>query len=139
MRVIDMDNIANPVELVGAKQPVAKLAHDNTLSIFAAPHTEFSSVLKTVGAGASSVPIAIADETDRQIGNPIDIQNAKVAHDFEVVVLSQFLGDLFSQSSKTLFGDGLQSDIIGLLFTDALAKQLAQKNGLGIAKMIDES
>ena len=134
-----MDGFANPVELTGATRSVVGSRVGNSISTASVPNAGFLSILRASGADVSSAQTVSADDKAAQSGNPVDIRNAKVAHDFEVVVLSQFLGDLFSQSTKTLFGDGLQSDVIGSLFTNALAKQLAEKNGLGIAKLIDKS
>ena len=55
---------------------------------------------------------------------------------FEKMVISQMLGEIFQEQTEGAFGEGMQGDFYKSLFTDAIAEQLIKKGGLGIAKIL---
>src|ERR1700755_796621 len=73
-----------------------------------------------------------------QASSQADAQNAKlrgVAQQFESVLMGQLLAGVF-KSSKTLGGDGGQSDLYRQMFQGPLAEHLVSGGGLGLANMI---
>jgi len=61
---------------------------------------------------------------------------AKVAKAFEAMVVAQFLGSLFTGSSQSFFGDGVQGDFAKTMLSDAIARSITERGGLGIGKTL---
>lgn len=70
---------------------------------------------------------------------PAQVQKAwKAAQDFEAMTLNQFLTPMFDtiDTSKGPFGGGEGESAWKPMLVDTLAKQLAQKGGLGLAQPV---
>lgn len=64
-----------------------------------------------------------------------ELRAQKVKLEFETVIISQFVGEMLSSTSE-VFGDGVQGDLINTVLTEAISKQIAQGNGLGIKNLL---
>ena len=62
--------------------------------------------------------------------------NQDVAKQFEVMVLSQFIGEVFREQADGAFGKGMQGDFYTSIFSEAVAEKLAEGDGFGIAKLL---
>lgn len=66
-------------------------------------------------------------------GNPKDPEKiAKVSKQFESILLRQFLGE----SMKPLLQDGPSGQVYGYFLTDALANEISEGGGIGLAHII---
>lgn len=59
-----------------------------------------------------------------------------VAIEFEAMVLSQFIGEMFKEQSVGAFGSGAEGDFYSSVFADAVSKQLSKSGSFGIAKLL---
>lgn len=61
----------------------------------------------------------------------------KAATDFEALLLHQMMNSMWSTVPKdTLFGQGNEDEIYRDMYTDAVTKDIAEKQGLGIKEVI---
>ena len=79
-------------------------------------------------------------------GEPVtvasDIANFKVsdkekaAKEFEVMVLSQFIGEWLNSESHNLMGPGPEGEYFAPVFSKALAEEISDSHDFGIAKFL---
>lgn len=62
--------------------------------------------------------------------------SAKIA--FKTMLVTQFLEPLFEGYTKSMFGEGLESDMYKSLFSEAVAKSIAKNDGIGIGNYFDD-
>jgi Rod binding domain-containing protein len=43
---------------------------------------------------------------------------------------------MFAEYTKSMFGEGVQSDVYTSLFSDAVAKTITERGGFGLGKLI---
>lgn len=77
-----------------------------------------------------------AERTPKSDENPSSKFTPDVTKQFEVMVLSQLIGEVFKEQSDGAFGKGMQGDFYTSIFTDAVAEKLAEGDGFGIAKLL---
>ena len=72
------------------------------------------------------------DKSDASTDNHDPKKIAKVAKQFEAILLRQFLGE----SMKPLLQDGPSGQVYGYLLTDSLANEISEGGGLGLAHVL---
>ncbi len=90
---------------------------------------QFSTVLQS---SMTASEIASSDAA----ASPDAIRAEEVAKSFEAMLISQFVGEIFTEQKGGFFGEGFQGDFYSSLFSDAIAKQLSERGGFGFAKLV---
>ena len=72
------------------------------------------------------------EHADASNGKPDPAKLAKVSRQFESILLRQMLGE----SMKPLLQAGPSGQVYGYMMTDALATQISEAGGLGLAHVI---
>ena len=83
--------------------------------------------LAKIGGDLPTNPVASAAARTR-----ID----KTAHEFEASFLSVMLGQMFEGVKTTTFGGGEGEDAFKSFLTDAMAKSISKRGGVGISKLL---
>jgi len=65
-----------------------------------------------------------------------DSRSVEIA--FKTMLISQFLEPLFKGYTESMFGEGLESDMYKSLFSEAVAKSVAKKDGIGLGNYFDD-
>ena len=114
----------------------------NSLSGISTTPWEYSKVSTQTDISSSS---PAKSEFAKAVDIAVDVRNlklsgssekAKAAIEFETMVLSQFIGEMFKEQAAGAFGDGAEGDFYTSVFSDAISKQLSEAGGFGIAKLI---
>lgn len=123
-----MDNTLSSINALLPKNSlgVTPSVSEANLPLKASTNSNFSKHLQVSDVQAQAIDdTSIAEE----------LRAKKVKSEFEAVIISQFVGEMLSSTSE-VFGDGMQGDLINTVLTDAISKQIAQGNGLGIGKLL---
>ena len=77
--------------------------------------------------------MAQARATDRSA----PVENIDVAKQFETMVLSQLIAQVFHEQPDGAFGEGMQGDFYKSVFSEAIAEQMVKGGGIGIGEMLE--
>lgn len=63
-------------------------------------------------------------------------KSADAAQKFEAFVLQTFIQEMMPETQESVFGDGISGDFWKSMMSEKIAEQVAERGGLGIAKII---
>lgn len=115
---------------------------DTIASISGVSGVERSTVIERLSAAPQTVRPQDAGfssvlDLEKSENSVVEVDSRADANaQFEKMVISQMLGEIFQEQTEGAFGEGMQGDFYTSLFTDAVAEQLIEKGGLGIAKIL---
>lgn len=99
---------------------------------------EFTTALISLDSTKSTSMITDTNNTPQALNVILNSKPDKeaVSKSLESMLVAQFLGPLFAGSESGFFGSGVQGDITKSLFTDAIAKAITKRGGIGLGKYI---
>ena len=68
--------------------------------------------------------------------NEREIELDKAAKAFEAMLVTQFMGEFFKESSSGAFGDGIEGEVYSSMFANAVAEKVADSGGFGFAEFL---
>lgn len=88
----------------------------------------------SVSAGASSIPLdSVRPEETVRSGTP-----RETLQKFEAMFLAQMLSTMLESTEASVGGDGTAGSVHAGWFADAVAEQLAERGGIGLAERLAE-
>ena len=84
-------------------------------------------------------PSATSRLTTGLVDTQKDPQRQDLAREFETVLLSKFVDEMLKTVETGTFGNQKQADIWRSFLSDAVASQIAQSGGLGLAPQVNEA
>ncbi len=63
-------------------------------------------------------------------------KTADAAQKFEAFVLQTFIQEMMPETQESVFGDGISGDFWKSMMSEKIADQVAERGGLGLAKMV---
>lgn len=92
--------------------------------------------LKQVAESHDFQQLLQAENSDVKASQDASTEKSDAVRKFEVMVLTQFISEVFREQPDDAFGEGMQGDFYISVYSEAIAEKVVDSGGLGIVELL---